>query len=82
MGSERVARVLAAGVGRIAELGTMRPAEVNGFPALVFRVAGEIDTVLALHLEDGLITGIYAVRNPAKLSHMDRETTLSRLSRA
>jgi hypothetical protein len=28
--------------------------------------------------DDGLITGLYAVRNPVKLSHMDRETALRR----
>ena len=27
---------------------------------------------------DGRITGLYAVRNPAKLSHMEQETTLRR----
>ena len=39
---------------------------------------GEIDTVLAVRIDDGLITGLYAVRNPEKLSHMEQETTLSR----
>jgi RNA polymerase sigma-70 factor (ECF subfamily) len=34
--------------------------------------------VIAVHIEDGLITGLYAVRNPGKLSHMGRETTLRR----
>jgi RNA polymerase sigma-70 factor (ECF subfamily) len=56
----------------------LQPTQVNGYPALVFRVDGEIDTVIALHVANGLITGLYAVRNPAKLSHMDRQTTLSR----
>jgi RNA polymerase sigma-70 factor (ECF subfamily) len=37
-----------------------------------------VDTVVALHLEQGRITGLYAVRNPEKLSHMDRETALRR----
>ena len=39
---------------------------------------GEVDTVLAIRLDDGLVTGLYAVRNPEKLSHMERETTLRR----
>jgi len=31
-----------------------------------------------VRIDDGLVTGLYAVRNPAKLSHMDQETTLHR----
>jgi RNA polymerase sigma-70 factor (ECF subfamily) len=33
---------------------------------------------VAVRIDDGLITGIYAVRNPEKLSHMETETTLRR----
>jgi RNA polymerase sigma-70 factor (ECF subfamily) len=39
---------------------------------------GELDTVVAVRMDDGLITGLYAVRNPAKLSYMERETLLRR----
>jgi RNA polymerase sigma-70 factor (ECF subfamily) len=56
----------------------MRRAQVNGYPALILQIDGEIDTVVALRIDDGLITGLYAVRNPAKLSHMQRETALRR----
>jgi RNA polymerase sigma-70 factor, ECF subfamily len=45
---------------------------------LIVRFDGEIDTVLALRIDDGLITGLYAVRNPAKLSDMQQETALRR----
>jgi RNA polymerase sigma-70 factor (ECF subfamily) len=31
-----------------------------------------------VRIDDGLITGLYAVRNPEKLSHMRRETALRR----
>ncbi|MEU5897089.1 RNA polymerase sigma-70 factor [Streptomyces venezuelae] len=66
---------------------TFHPAQVNGHPALILRTDAaendaendsEIDSVLALHLEAGLITGIYAVRNPEKLSRIDRETAVDR----
>ena len=76
VGAEKVARLLVAGLGRIAA--SLRPAQVNGYPALVVRLDGEIDTVVAVRIDEGLITGLYAVRNPAKLSHMDRETALRR----
>ncbi|MEV4312250.1 RNA polymerase sigma-70 factor [Actinocrispum sp. NPDC049592] len=77
-GADRVARLLTAGIGRIAELMSLEPAQVNGLPALILRLDGEVDTVLAMHIDNGLVTGLYAVRNPAKLSHMERETTLRR----
>jgi RNA polymerase sigma-70 factor (ECF subfamily) len=78
VGADKVARVLAAGLGRIPATASLQPTEVNGHPALVMRFDGELDTVVALRIDDGLITGLYAVRNPEKLSHMDRETTLRR----
>jgi len=73
-GAGPVARVL----GRIAAAASLQPAQVNGYPALIIRLNGQIDTVLAVRTDDGLITGLYAVRNPEKLSHLDRETTLRR----
>ncbi|MFR9775794.1 RNA polymerase sigma-70 factor [Micromonospora sp. MS34] len=78
VGADKVARLLAGGWGRVADTSSLRPAQVNGHPALVLRLDGELDSVLALRIDDGLITGLYAVRNPEKLSHMARETTLSR----
>ncbi|MCG8918364.1 RNA polymerase sigma-70 factor [Actinokineospora sp. PR83] len=78
VGADKVARLLIGGLGRLADAVSLRQAQVNGYPALVVRLGGEIDTVVAVRVEDGLITGLYAVRNPEKLSHMERETTLSR----
>jgi RNA polymerase sigma-70 factor (TIGR02957 family) len=78
VGADRVARVLAAGLGRIDAAASLQPAQVNGHPALVLRLDGELDSVLAVRIDDGLITGLYAVRNPEKLSHMERETALRR----
>ncbi|MFI6935370.1 RNA polymerase sigma-70 factor [Streptomyces sp. NPDC050287] len=78
VGADKVGRLLAAGLGRLAAMGPMRTAQVNGYPALVLRLDDEIDTVVAVRIDDGLITGLYAVRNPEKLSRMRRETTLRR----
>jgi RNA polymerase sigma-70 factor (TIGR02957 family) len=77
VGADKVGRLLAAGLGNIAAA-SLEPAQVNGYPALIVRIDGEIDTVVAVRIDDGLITGLYAVRNPEKLSHMRRETALSR----
>lgn len=78
VGADKVARLLAAGFGRLADTASLRPAQVNGFPALILWQDGEIDTVVALRLDDGLISGLYGVRNPEKLSHMRRTTDLCR----
>jgi RNA polymerase sigma-70 factor (TIGR02957 family) len=78
VGADNVARLLATGLGRIADPASLRPAQVNGHPALVLRLDGEIDTVVAVRIDGGLVTGLYAVRNPEKLSHMRRGTALSR----
>jgi RNA polymerase sigma-70 factor (TIGR02957 family) len=78
VGAGRVARLLAIGLGRIDPAASLRPAEVNGYPALILRLGGEIDTVVAVRIDDGLVTGLYAVRNPEKLSHLERETALRR----
>ena len=79
VGAGKVARLLSVAVDRIATAAaSLEPAQVNGYPALVLRLNGEVDTVLAVRIDDGLITGLYAVRNPAKLSHMAQETTLRR----
>jgi hypothetical protein len=77
VGAGDVARLLAAGLGNFAD-GTLAAAQVNGYPALLLRRDGEVDTVLAVRVDDGLITGLYAVRNPEKLSRLDEETALRR----
>jgi RNA polymerase sigma-70 factor (TIGR02957 family) len=76
-GAEDVARLLAAGLGNLAA-GTLEAAQVNGFPALILRRGGEADTVVAVRVDDGLVTGLYAVRNPEKLSRLDEATALCR----
>jgi RNA polymerase sigma-70 factor (TIGR02957 family) len=73
-GADAVARILE----RVAAAASLRPAQVNGCPALIIGLDGGIDTVLAARIDGGRITGLYAVRNPEKLSHMDRETALRR----
>ena len=78
VGADKVARLLTAGLPRIAAAATMEPAQVNGYPALIVRVDGQVDTVIAVRIDDGLISGLYAVRNPEKLARMEQQTTLRR----
>ncbi|WP_181793081.1 RNA polymerase sigma-70 factor [Streptomyces sp. WELS2] len=69
---------LVAGLARFGDAASLRSAQVNGHPALILRLDGEINTVLAVRIDDGLVTGLYAVRNPEKLSRVERENAVSR----
>jgi RNA polymerase sigma-70 factor (ECF subfamily) len=78
VGADLVAPLLATGLGRLAGTVAVRPAQVNGHPALIMRIDGQIEGALAVRTEDGLITGLYFVRNPEKLSRLEHETALRR----
>jgi len=78
MGADHVANLLAMGMPGIADRLTVESIQVNGWPALLLRLDGEIEQVVAVRVEDSLISGLYVVRNPEKLSHLEEETTLHR----
>lgn len=76
LGSDKVARFLTgAGAGLPVEV---EMAYVNGALGLRILVDGELDTIVSAVVEDGLITGLYAVRNPAKLTSLDAVVSLTR----
>jgi RNA polymerase sigma-70 factor (TIGR02957 family) len=77
-GAGKVARLLIAGRRKVPAGAALHPAHVNGHPALMLRVGDTVDTVIAVRIDDGRITGLYAVRNPQKLSRVGRETPVSR----
>jgi len=76
-GRDNVVQVLvgirrtAPSLGIALEEVTMAVVEVNREPALVLRVAGQIDSVYTLSIENDSITGIRIVRNPDKLRFID-----------
>jgi RNA polymerase sigma-70 factor (ECF subfamily) len=78
VGASKVARLLGVGLPRFAGQASAEPVQVNGYPALIIRIDGELDNVVAVRIDDGLITGLYMVRNPEKLSRIDQETAVSR----
>jgi hypothetical protein len=51
---------------------------LNGSVAARIDPGGELDTALALAVEDGRITRIYAIRNPHKLGRLNRVAKLRR----
>lgn len=73
-GAEKVARMFLRGLGRVDGTLSGAPTVVNGGPALLVRLDGEIDGVLALRVEARRITGLYYVRNPEKLTHLASAT--------
>ena len=77
VGIDQVTSLLGAGLSRLATTRT-RLTQINGQPALLLGIEGEFDSVMALRVEDGLISGMYVVRNPHKLSGLEQEVTLSR----
>ena len=77
IGADKVARLTLGGLGKVEGTLTGDPTVVNGNPALVLRLDGEIDGVIAIRVEDARITGLYYVRNPEKLTRVESETPLT-----
>lgn len=50
---------------------SVMPARVNGQPGFVVREEGCVTQAMAVDIHDGLIAGIYSVRNPDKLQHLN-----------
>jgi hypothetical protein len=78
VGADKVARLFTAGLTGLDADVTAEPVQVNGGPALLVRLDGEIDGIAAMRIDDGLVTGFYYVRNPEKLSRVEHETAVSR----
>ncbi|MEU3312029.1 RNA polymerase sigma-70 factor [Streptomyces sp. NPDC006662] len=76
-GAGKVARFLLGGLGKNKLPLTLTPTVVNGSPALVAHLDGELDGIMATRIEDGRITGLYYVRNPHKLTRVAAETPLT-----
>ncbi|HEX6685682.1 MAG TPA: sigma factor-like helix-turn-helix DNA-binding protein [Candidatus Limnocylindrales bacterium] len=77
IGAEKVVRMVVGGLGKNESALTCEPTVVNGNPALVVRLDGELDGIMAIRVEDARITGLYYVRNPEKLTRVESETPLT-----
>ena len=78
LGADKVSRLLGAGLATVVGAMAAELVQVNGWPALLLRLDGEVDSVMTMRVEEGLITGIYTVRNPEKLSRILEVAELSR----
>lgn len=76
-GAEKVVRFIVGGTGKAEGTLTSDPTVVNGNPALVLRLDGEVDGIMAIRVDNARITGLYYVRNPEKLTRVASETPLT-----
>jgi RNA polymerase sigma-70 factor (ECF subfamily) len=74
-GAERVARLLAR--ASRAQTPVTSRVWLNGSPAALIEIGGQI-AVVSLVIEDGRLTRIYAVANPAKLTRLEEPAALTR----
>ncbi len=77
VGADKLVRYMLGGIGRAQVTVSTDPTVLNGNPALVLRVDGETDGVMAVRVEDAHITGLYYVRNPHKLTRIASEISLA-----
>jgi RNA polymerase sigma-70 factor (TIGR02957 family) len=78
VGADQVARLLGIGLPHLSGQVSVQPVQINGGPALIVRRDGEVENIVAVRIDDSLVTGLYIVRNPEKLSRVERETAVSR----
>ena len=79
VGAAKVGRLLSHGVAGFRDQGmSAELTYVNGWPALVLRQGEEVDSVMSVRVEHGLVTAVYTVRNPDKLLGMNTEATFAR----
>jgi RNA polymerase sigma-70 factor (ECF subfamily) len=77
VGAGKISQFMLGGISRSGVTLDALPAVVNGNPALIIRIDGELDGVVAVSIEDSRINGLYYVRNPEKLSRIESETKLT-----
>lgn len=75
-GAERVAGFLVRGVRAVEFDATT--IWLNGAPALRVDVDGTLDTTVSVAVENGRITGIFAIRAPDKLARLGDVAPLTR----
>jgi RNA polymerase sigma-70 factor, ECF subfamily len=73
LGLHRIA--VTSGIGRDA---TVEITEVNSEPAALIRIQGRLDSVYVFSIDGGSIAAIRVVRNPDKLSYVERQLISAR----
>ena len=76
-GAEKVVRYVLGGIRKSGVTVTTELTDVNGSPGLLVRVDGEVDGIMALHVEGDRVAGMYYVLNPEKLTRAGAETAVA-----
>ncbi|MER7454328.1 RNA polymerase sigma-70 factor [Nocardia beijingensis] len=74
IGAEKVVRYITGGTGKVRAELSCETILINGHLALALSLDGVLDGIMAFHVEDDHITGLYFVRNPEKLTRVTSET--------
>ena len=69
-GPEKVARLMLGLASKYAAGAVPEFLELNGLPAVAFREGGTVTTVFQVSLAGGRVRGVYSMRNPDKLVHL------------
>jgi RNA polymerase sigma-70 factor (TIGR02957 family) len=77
IGAKKIVNLL-GGLTRFAPTAVLEPMVLNGAAGARVLLDGIVDTVIGFAFEDGRISRVFAVRNPAKLRWISEETALSR----
>ncbi len=77
-GADKVLRWMAGVIAREPGEPSIEQTTVNGASALRILLDDELDTIATMRIDNGLVTGLYFVRNPQKLERVDQEVPLSR----
>ncbi|MFI2281596.1 RNA polymerase sigma-70 factor [Nocardia beijingensis] len=77
IGAEKVVRYITGGTGKVRAALSCETILINGHPALALSLDGVLDGIMAFHVEDDHITGLFFVRNPEKLTRVASETPLA-----
>lgn len=72
-GIDRVSRGLAGSVTKWYAERPVTTATINGSPAIIYWLDGDITTVLQFHVHNGQITRVWFSRSPEKLSFIARQ---------
>jgi len=79
LGADKVARFLAGLIIKLADANlTAEFAVINGRPGALVYLAGQLDTVITIDIEDGIVSRVYMVRNPDKISGAANPQSLRR----
>jgi RNA polymerase sigma-70 factor (TIGR02957 family) len=75
-GAERVARLLIGGLRSVDF--EAKAVWLNGSPATLIDIGGQVTAAVSLAVENGRITRIYAISNPHKLARLDGVAAITR----